>query len=925
MPSSPHNPVVSSLPQGPGLPLRPFKPSPSSDSDWLPNLIFSAKAIAAGAESLPIPYVKGAFGAAVLLLESVEKVQKNREDMKELCEDIMDIITVVQNQVSSHKDTAALQFKAQCEGLEDFLQDVVKTIQQRQIKPRGFSARFREVVKLGSTRAEITKFRNRIQEVRANFMLMATVDTSFQVQKVLTVISPSVLVSQVHQPANNCPPPTRIFHGRRSILDKMHQYFIWDMKKQYIFLLHGLGGAGKTQIALKFVEEATSHFTDIFLVDTSTMETIDASLKSIAVMKSVGDSSRDALQWLSGKKDDWLLFFDNADDPKINLNNYFPQCSHGNILITSRNPGLRVYAGAHCAVSDMEETDAVALLLRSSAEDTTDHNQETAAQIVKTLYYLPLAIIQAGAFIAKSGDLDSYLVLYTHNKARLLTERPAQAHDNYAWTVYTTWQISFEQLSQQAKIFLQLCSFLHYQGISEEIFRSATNYRLETSGPSKEELEMPFKVLSQFLGSSGIWDPLCFIDVTNELKAYSLINFDSKTNMLSIHPLVHEWTRDILSDEVYHHCNFNESPDFRLEYGKVYFFAGKLEKAEELQVMVLEKRRNLLGNDNLMTLEAMSWLAYTYDKLGKWKEAEELGVVVHENRRDILGDNHADTLEALGHLALVYYRQAKFEEAEKLWVITLNKRRDILGDSHLDTLEAMESLASLYNAVGNFKEAEELGVMSLAKRSNILGDNHPDTLISMGNLSYTYQSLGKLQEAQVLDSTVFERRRNILGDNHPETLTAMGNLAFIYIALDRLQDAEELGLIVLEKRKNVLGYNHPDTLLAMGNLALTYNKLGRLREAEELQVLVLEKWRNTLGDKHLATLRAMANLGSTFNKLERWQEAEELLVVALEEQGKIFMDRHPHIVDTMQSLSLTFTKLGKIKEAEDLKTALQRS
>ncbi|KAJ7437959.1 hypothetical protein FB451DRAFT_1152353, partial [Mycena latifolia] len=142
----------------------------------------------------------------------------------------------------------------------------------------------------------------------------------------------------------------------------MHQFFTQNVNKQCIFLLHGLGGAGKTQIALKFIEQSVSQFTDIFVIDTSTAETIDAGLKIVATTKSVGDSSKDALQWLRSKQDEWLLFFDNADDPKINLNNYFPQCSHGNILITSRNPGLCVYAGSHCAVSDMEEEDAVGLL-----------------------------------------------------------------------------------------------------------------------------------------------------------------------------------------------------------------------------------------------------------------------------------------------------------------------------------------------------------------------------------------------------------------------------------------------------------------------------------------------------------------------------------------------------------------------------------
>jgi hypothetical protein len=100
-------------------------------------------------------------------------------------------------------------------------------------------------------------------------------------------------------------------------------------------------------------------------------------------MKCVGESASDATQWLQSKQDPWLLLFDNADDPKINFNDYFPHCSHGNILITSRNPGLCVYAGAHYSVTDMEEVDTIALLLRSAAKDATNHNKEIAADIVK--------------------------------------------------------------------------------------------------------------------------------------------------------------------------------------------------------------------------------------------------------------------------------------------------------------------------------------------------------------------------------------------------------------------------------------------------------------------------------------------------------------------------------------------------------------
>ncbi|KAJ7698288.1 P-loop containing nucleoside triphosphate hydrolase protein [Mycena rosella] len=236
----------------------------------------------------------------------------------------------------------------------------------------------------------------------------------------------------------------------------MHQFFEEDLGKQHIFLLHGLGGSGKTQTELKFIQESSSRFSDIFLIDTSTVETIDTGLKNIASTKNVGSTADDALQWLSSQPSEWLLLFDNADDPKINLHKFLPQCNYGNILITSWNPGLQVYTGSDFLVSDMEEPDAVQLLLKSAAKDFTSRNQVIAAEIVKALWYLPLAIIQAGAFISKSGALGTYLDLFKKNKAWLLREQPTQSHADYGWTVNTTGQISFDQLSQPAKTLLQL-------------------------------------------------------------------------------------------------------------------------------------------------------------------------------------------------------------------------------------------------------------------------------------------------------------------------------------------------------------------------------------------------------------------------------------------------------------------------------------
>ncbi|KAJ6545990.1 hypothetical protein DFH09DRAFT_652564 [Mycena vulgaris] len=862
--STPSIAASSSRPPTPAKASWVFKSKSSSQSrsDWLAGSLTTAKLIAAGAECIPFPYVKGVFGMVVVILETVEKVKRNRDDLKELCEDIVEIIRIIQGRLSSHADTTAVEFRRLCEKLEGVLEDVLQSIKKLPTEARGLSGHFKEVMKIGRTVDEIAGYRMRIQKLQSNFMLMAAIDTNLQVHKGFsTGRLPDVSATPATQTVTRCPPPSRIFHGRQNILDKMHHFFKQDLDKQHIFLLHGLGGAGKTQISLKFIEGCSAHFSDIFLIDTSTTETIDTSLKNIAATQNAGSTAQEALEWLSSKPAEWLLFFDNADDPTINLNKFFPRCKHGNILITSRNPGLRAYAGSHSPVSDMEEPDAVALLLKSCAEEITPRNTELATEIVKALYYLPLAIIQAGGFILKSGALSSYLNLYSENQARLLSEQPNQSHDDYGRTVYTTWQISFEQLSKPAATFLQLCSLLHYKGISEEIFSRASAYQFPPSGPTKEELHDPLEFLAHFTGPTGVWNSLQFIDVMNEITAYSLAKFDPDVKLYSIHPLVHEWSRSILTDQQqYHYCmvaivgmsisgilnqdiqlaslkllphvdsllggNMDISPDFQIEYGWLYYHAGRLKDAERLYLAVLEHSRSVMGEDDLDTLRVMGPLASTYSQQGRHKEAEELEVVVLEKRREILGEDHPDTLHTMGNLASTYYWLGKLQEAEELQVVVLEKRRKILGEDHPDTLHAMGNLASTYHKRGKLQEAEELGLVVLEKQRKILGEDHPDTLRTMENLASTYHNHGQFQEAEELHVVVLEKRNTILGKDHPGTLRSMGKLASTNHCLGKLKEAEQLYIELLDKQTTLLGPDHPDTLCTADSLAWTHKAMA---------------------------------------------------------------------------------------------------
>lgn len=189
----------------------------------------------------------------------------------------------------------------------------------------------------------------------------------------------------------------------------MDRYFTSNNELQCIFVLYGLGGSGKSQIAFKFLQESrkinrygsvnemTSRdnnlsfgflsFSDVFYIDATNEQTLHADL--ITITPEGVDRSVDAcLRWLAKEPDgSWLLFFDNADDVHLNLRRYFPRSGSGNILITTRNPELSAHSGKEgdADATVMDHKDAKNLLLRTSREEESDRNEISAKKIAQVL------------------------------------------------------------------------------------------------------------------------------------------------------------------------------------------------------------------------------------------------------------------------------------------------------------------------------------------------------------------------------------------------------------------------------------------------------------------------------------------------------------------------------------------------------------
>src|SRR5260221_51503 len=420
------------------------------------------------------------------------------------------------------------------------------------------------------------------------------------------------------------------------------------------------------------------------------------------------------------------------------------------------------------------------------------------------LHHFALAVSQAAAFIHCHSSLRTYQKLYQLERDHLLQSAEDHDPDPYALAVYATWRLSYDKLDEPARSFLQICSMLHHEGISEQMFKNAalSSHQLEDSTLRNEVT----RLLEQLGKQDSYWSSWDFQQVVKRLRSYSLIEYDDRNCVYSVHPLVQHWSATV---------GRNREDMKKCILGVIGLsISWTLNKEDYLYQRTLCKHVTnctaLIKPTDVDPLVALN-LAFFYSEQGRWRDAEVYGVVTMEKRRQVLGEDHPDTLKSMGKLASTYWNQGRLKDAEVLEVAAMEKRRELLGEDHPNTLLSMGNLASTYRNQGRLKDAEVLEVAVMEKRKELLGEDHPDTLLSMGNLASTYRDQGRLKDADVLEVAVTEKRKELLGEDHPDTLLSMGNLASTYRDQGRLKDADVLEVAVTEKRKELLGEDHPDT------------------------------------------------------------------------------------------------------------------
>ncbi|KAG9668392.1 hypothetical protein KCU99_g9881, partial [Aureobasidium melanogenum] len=340
--------------------------------------------------------------------------------------------------------------------------------------------------------------------------------------------------------------------------------------------LIGLGGVGKSQLAIEHCYRTAeeSPETWVFWAHASNTARLEQSFREIADQVKVrghkdpqADVFRLVHDWLRDKKNgQWLLVLDNADDATVlspppsngqtwsednitdggtgggssssalqqHLSRYLPPSTHGSVLLTSRTrrAALEIVDKDSdiLPIEPMHDATAHALLCKKLGDkvDRSDGISELAA----ALEYMPLALVQAAAFIrerAPRSSVQQYLAEYRESDSRktsLLNRAAGHLRRDKAASnsVLLTWQISFEHIRssrRSAADLLSLMSFFDRQGIQEALLRNP--------------------------GSTA--DNDSFEDDVLTLRDYSFITVTMEANTFEMHDLVQLATRTWLGNQ----------------------------------------------------------------------------------------------------------------------------------------------------------------------------------------------------------------------------------------------------------------------------------------------------------------------------------------------------------------------------------------
>jgi TIR domain-containing protein/tetratricopeptide repeat protein len=740
------------------------------------------------------------------------------------------------------------------------------------------------------------------------------------------------------------PPRNPRFTGRDGMLTELRRRLRADEPTLVVQALYGLGGVGKTQLAIEYAHRFAADYQLVWWIDAEQPVLIPEQLAALAARlelpagPTVADTVDRLLAELRGRPG-WLLIFDNAEAPQ-DIADFRPGGA-GDVLVTSRFPGWGALGG-RLEVDVLARTETIALLrARIPALD-----EELADKLAAELGDLPLAAAQAAGYLEQT-DLPAgdYLRRFREHRATLLARGDVVG---YAGRIDTTWALSLDRLRVEdpaAVHLLELAAFLAPEPIP-----------LALVGDHANLLGEPLRTIAA--------DPDTLTDSVGALVGYSLAR--RSPDGFQLHRLVqavirHQLPPDRqqatakravtllaaaapgdpedsvswagyaqLAPHVLATAPLGDSSaagrHLVLNTVRYLHAHGDSSGSRAVGEPLLDRWRATLGADHPDTLTAASTLTLALISVGEAEPGRALGEDTLERCRRVLGPDQPTTLLAAAALIRALNQLGEGKAARSLGEDTLQRSRRVLGPDHPITLSAAAALTGALAQLGEARPARALGEDTLQRSRRALGPDYPITLMAAAALTHALVGLGDAQATRVLGEDTLQRGRRVLGPDHLITLMAAAALTLALVQLGEVESARALGEDTLQRGRRVLGPDHLITLWAASSLALTLIALGEVESARALGEDTLQRSRRVLGPDHLITLWAAAALTGALAQLGEAEPGRALGEDTLQRGRRVLGPDHPTTLWTAAALASALGQLGQTEPARVLgEDTLQRS
>jgi tetratricopeptide (TPR) repeat protein len=700
------------------------------------------------------------------------------------------------------------------------------------------------------------------------------------------------------------PPRNPNFTGRAPLLERLREQLTENPTALLPHTLHGLGGVGKTQLAVEYVWRYGDRYDLIWWIAAEQPALIRSSLVELADrlgMPRGEDVDRtltavhDALRMHSPHRR-WLLIFDNANRP-ADLGRFL-STPGGHILITSRDRTWSDVAKT-VEVDVFERIESIELLRRRMP----DIGAAEADRLADHLGDLPLALEQAASWIlATATPVSDYLQLLGERVGQLMLEDPPTT---YPLPVAATWGLAFDQLRQQAPAAVQLLELSAFLGAEPVSIRMIRDGRLAN-------LPSPL--------DATVRDEIPLRRAVRDISRYGLAKVDSVRNSIQIHRLVQAVLRDSLTAE--QQAGYRQAAHELLAAanpGDPTNDPGTWPRHADITPHV--RAAGLIESDSADSHKVvLDQIRYLW-VIGDFESSQDLAQTAYADWSAQLGSDYEQTLVAGRHLANALRSAGQTREAALLNRDILDRCRATLGEDHEHTLVTANSVGADLRWQGRWREARESDEDTLRRHVNVFGEDDPITLNCANNLAVDLRLLCDFDSARRVDEDTIRRRRQVLGEEDPRNLWGMNSLSRDYYGLGDFQRAQELQDQSLARHRKVLGDDHSDVIQATRVRVQTLRSIGRRETACEIAEDMVARAVRALGSEHPVTLHAMTALANSLADADRLAEACTIGESAYAGFRRELSEQNPFTLAAATNLAIMLRRSGDLLAARGLNEA----